>query len=179
MKGMTVETMTVADIEHDLADALTLLGGDPAFAGARPWLEYQAFLEFVRFVIATDQLPDDFVLPQGFEVLGEEGYEDEAAAERLSALLQMARSRTGAMAVYRTQTEILFEKLHRMGSPLAERICALYCTHKARLDFANEAAAALFIAKGIVMDLWSGLPITTFIALLIKSGVLSRLCKCS
>ena len=53
-----------------------------------------------------------------------------------------------------------------------------------RVDMAQQlfpgvAAAALFIAKGIVMDLWSGLPITTFIALLIKSGVLSRLCKCS
>ncbi|GGI89314.1 hypothetical protein GCM10007973_27120 [Polymorphobacter multimanifer] len=161
-----MESVATEDIDRDLADLFTLLDGPRPLVD---WFEYRAWLEFTRFLRANYELADELEA-------AEEGWPESEAD--FVALLARSRGELAAMGSYRTETERLFLLLRDQGSPLFERICELYCRYRAQIDFVNEAAAAVAIAKGIVQDLWMGLPITTFIALLIKSRLLDKTCDC-
>ena len=135
------------------------------------WLEYQAYTGFTRYVIEKGELPE------GFDLFTPNA---ESLREWIAGKRDLPKSLTNEL-------HRLLLALQAGGSGIIDDLCQFYCEYKAKLSVGADAAtlsmtitsikAILMVYTGDLLFV-GGIPIAAFVALLIKSGLLNKLCKC-
>ncbi len=135
------------------------------------WLEYQAYSGFTRYVVEKGELP------QGFDLFAPDSNSVRAWIAGHVVLPKSFIKELGRLLL----------ALQAAGSGIIDDLCRFYCAYKAALNFAADATTtALYVAsiKAILIAyagdvlFVGGVPMTAFAAILIRSRLLDKICKC-
>jgi hypothetical protein len=159
-----------------LVDEIALVG--EVLAKTKPnqpawrWLEYQAYMAFVSHAEAKHEIPE------GYQV-----FKPDAKSVR-----DWIAGRNKKMAKDLGDELVrLLTAMADAGSDIIKRLCEAYCAAKKGIGVGFDAATVVLngaTIKAILLaysgDLLyaGGVPVTAFAALLLRLGVLEKLCDC-
>ena len=138
------------------------------------WLEYQAYVGFMKYVVERGALPADFELyTPDFESVRKW-----ISGGKMASLPKQLKD----------ELRRLLTKLKAAGSGIVDDLCRFYCDYKHKLVVGTDAinltltvaqVQAILVAYKYDFLFVGGVPVTAFAALLIHAGLLDEICDCS
>jgi len=163
--------MEPPDFAQDFVMIWDLVSRFSSDAPVGRWLEYQGYYGFTSYVIEKEGLPHNFDL----------------FSPTTESIQEWIAGRVPLPKNLKNELRRLLLAMKASGSDVFDKLCRFYCAYKAQLDAAGTTVSvALTIAelKAILVSLtgdaffFCGIPVTTFAVLVIKFGILDKLCDC-
>lgn len=162
-------TLDLEVLAQDIAAIGEILAATPPRQPAWRWFEYQAYTALVQHAEAKGEIPEGFAL-----------FQPDAASVR-----EWIAGRGTLPKRMRDELARLLKAMAEGGSDIVHKLCEAYCAAKATkadevVAFALDIASikAMLLAYSGDLLYLGGVPVSAFLALLLRMGALEALCQC-